>query len=795
MDLIDLISDDEYTNSRQAHVPDDRMCSPITSPSSRSSFYKDSDGNIIITRNLKASLYQVCSVIPQYFDTTETGVCSFVRLSTDVPDMTTNGSDDYVLHRVCNDTSFSLRFQPARRSTVLSSTGSGSHPVIRKTAVCRGIKCCVKSLPICSKETRVPAHTGDILQIAGREGSTARGNYVDQEFELARQVFFFAQAHFPVQCKHHGLKTPRSATMGHEEKQTRLPNWVFRPGKVLYQAGPTSCKSMFGTSRLPDFIGCCHFGKPGVRDPQRCDIRTLPPTLQNCNGRLVADLIHSAYLGNPPLPSASDIDKCPPLSRATRSKLCQRGVHGYEVSPLQVIPCNVKYHYLFDNSGCVPKWVLVIGVGTHTHARPPLRPSPAEVRNVVARSYLGNNHITTGELCEEVRSTLRKSAPHDSVRTLHRKLLCESFPYGRSLSSLLERYLASISSDKQEYIIDVIDEREADKHRCITDQVGVVVLLCNEGLLKRCVPNPFFGCDGTFSTVQCKADGLVFELTSIVAKDLETGRIYSVMRQLSSRKTVAARKVLFSCFLKKLRILGVEDPLLASPSNRISFSTDFETTFGIAFCQALTEVFRPDDDMGDIWETYVRLVCFGCDVHAKRAILGKLNITDQHHLYTWAIGTRSVSYVEQVDEALTTMLQLGGKWASFASWINGNKVAHVLWFQVFHKQGWRSHPQQMVMWSTNGNESMHARIKGTTEYLMTNGQGLPALSLVNLLERLDTTDLSNLIGGMQYTSIPLWRRSLRLKKRKLHDDKIVIDGHTVHASEPKRSKISSSVFH
>lgn len=301
---------------------------------------------------------------------------------------------------------------------------------------------------------------------------------------------------------------------------------------------------------------------------------------------------------------------------------------------------------------------------------------------------------------------------------------------------------------------------------------------------------PFLGCDGTFSTVNTTADNLHFELTSIAAKDLDTGRMYSVMGELATRKTVVARKVLFDYFLRKLNSYGLEDPLGSSPSHRVSFSTDFETTFGISFCQALCQTFRPHQDMAEIWESYFPMVCFSCDVHEKRAILKKVTVTENHCLFFCAVGTRLVTHSQQVDDALTCMHDLGGQWATFEAWLNQNKVAHVLWFQVFHKQGYRAHPQQLVLWRTNGNEAMHSLIKRNTDYLITNGRGLPALELVQLLEKMDNTDLENFIAlyGVQFTTSPLWKRPYRNFKRKSQDGKVCIDGDIFQVSELKRRK-------
>lgn len=113
-------------------------------------------------------------------------------------------------------------------------------------------------------------------------------------------------------------------------------------------------------------------------------------------------------------------------------------------------------------------------------------------------------------------------------------------------------------------------------------------------------------------------------MVTILARDATTGCHFAVARMLSSRKTVAARRTLFTLLIARFREHGMEDPLTAHGERRIYLPTGFETNFGIAFCQSLCTIFHPDTDMSVHWSTFVPLTCFGCDVHAKIIVLRKL---------------------------------------------------------------------------------------------------------------------------------------------------------------------------
>lgn len=139
-----------------------------------------------------------------------------------------------------------------------------------------------------------------------------------------------------------------------------------------------------------------------------------------------------------------------------------------------------------------------------------------------------------------------------------------------------------------------------------TDQIGVVGMLRNDELLRVAVNSSQIGCDGTFKTVLCYDNNVEYELVSIMEKDVQKGNTFAVYRQISTRKTVDARRTRFIYALRKLKSFGFVEPKIADVGKRLSFSSDFETTFGIVFAPALCEVYHPRDNVEIWWEGYVR---------------------------------------------------------------------------------------------------------------------------------------------------------------------------------------------
>ena len=199
-----------------------------------------------------------------------------------------------------------------------------------------------------------------------------------------------------------------------------------------------------------------------------------------------------------------------------------------------------------------------------------------------------------------------------------------------------------MQNEASSYVWSIYDERLRDEGRETMDQVGVVIVMGNKDLLRRSVSAPHYGCDGTFYMVSQSGDLLSYELVSFTCNDPLTGRMYCPFRAIASRKTTGARRVMFVAFIRALKNVGLQDPLLCSPVKRLTISTDFETTFALCAGEQFAKFFRPGSDLTETSMRYVEKVCFGCSVHAKRMILEKINISTERHLYLWVLGTRTV---------------------------------------------------------------------------------------------------------------------------------------------------------
>lgn len=97
-----------------------------------------------------------------------------------------------------------------------------------------------------------------------------------------------------------------------------------------------------------------------------------------------------------------------------------------------------------------------------------------------------------------------------------------------------------------EYVVEIKDEREDDMERSRSEQVGIVISICNEGLLKPSVSAPSLGVDEAFAKVSPNNSGVELEVAMVVAKDLLSGRIYPIFRIIATRKRVAPRRVMFN---------------------------------------------------------------------------------------------------------------------------------------------------------------------------------------------------------------------------------------------------------
>lgn len=727
-----------------------------------------------VTKNITAKRIEVVQSPPLFYPCDPDGFATFVNLKSDEMKLVRQQYSVSEYTKLLHDTSYSMQFRNGRDSTILV-TGA-EYPAVRRTAKCSGVKCCSYS----SKLARTNHHGKVPHSQPVPPGDAPSLTFVDDEFQLARQVFFYAQNFFPPVCKHHGTAS-RMARNAYVDNQRRPPNWVFRTGALK--------KTVNGTIQRPDFIGCAQFGQVGVRDRSGCDIRPLPSHLQGASSAYVNQLVLHAVNGTFPRDPLAGSSPCKPLRRSHLGKHCENHVHGFEAVPLVVLPCSAIYHFLVHYEEAEPSWMVVVGIGTHGHQPPVPRPSPVCVRKVISDMHSSNPLVTVKEIRKKVSSSFLRAAPMASLRKQHQNVRGGASPYNHTISGLLQNRSTILHYGGTPYITSVIDEREGDKCRPPSEQIGIVVLMCNENLVKRSVTTPHYGVDGTFNMVVRCSENVSYELVSIVSKDPVTGTTFSVVRMLSSRKTVACRKLLFDFFLRKLTAHGLEDPFVAEPSTRLTVTSDFETTFAIALGNSLCETFHPDVDIMVNWEAYVRLVCYGCAFHAKRIVHDKEKVGDW--VMSWAVGTRLLSSKGEVEYCLDKMAGMGRKWKSFAAWLCQNTVAYILWFETYCKGSIsRRSPVFRVLWTTNANEAMHSRLKGMPQYRLSNNRGLPLCDVVRMLETVDEEDYNNVSGerGLQYNSLPLWRRTHSRGSKRNADSQVVVNGVPVSASEPKRRR-------
>ena len=210
--------------------------------------------------------------------------------------------------------------------------------------------------------------------------------------------------------------------------------------------------------------------------------------------------------------------------------------------------------------------------------------------------------------------------------------------------------------------------------------------------------------------------------------------MFSPFRMLSSLKTTGARRVFFERFFRELKANGLPDPLSATNFQRLTVSTDFETTFAVSLGLTLAENFRPNDDMANLSLVYAERVMFGCGVHAKRIILEKVESISRE--YDELVGSRNLTVEADIKRFLEYMKTMNDKCKRFAIWLENHYIARVLWFWKRYKE-MNSALQQRVLWPTNVSESQHALLKGSIDYLVTRSTGMDLMSFISFLEKID----------------------------------------------------------
>lgn len=718
-------------------------------------------GLFYITSKFKAKYVKIIETKPDFFPVHPEGfACIYKEENVLRPNFTISGSDS----------SDSIRFRSGRDSTVFFN--GSNKKVKRKSGTCNGIKACAYSISACSEK-----HCGDgpaIGSFTRKERSNDAHTLIEEEFNLARNVFFYAQANYS--CKIH---TDINDTSEYFLRQRKEPDWIYVSG----------CAG--SSSNTSGFITCKHYENNSEQCKRKCDKLFLPSHLEQVDPRYLHQLIVQAMNGEFPEPCNEAMNRCPPYGIACRKKYCDRRTHEYEAVPLVTIKCNAKYQYFSSLPSDDEKFCIIVGYGEHSHVKPPMQLQNSTTKEAVSTYLNVNPTMTTKQITNKLVKDYNRKATIGTIRKLRSTFVSKRYPFGKNLSGLIKQMDNDVLNCRTDtYVRSITDERERDLTRSTSDQIGIVVIMYDEKLLKMTVDRPRLGCDDTFSVVAKDNENVEWQLCSIVAKSEDIGKVYVPFRALTTRKTIGARKVVFKHLIDKLVSYGLHDPLTAPPHKRITMATDFETTFAIALGKVLMEKFRPGENMGKSFLQYVNMIAFGCDVHAKRIILEKLKINSNEIDYLWAIGTRKVDTQEQVIAALSKMKIEGGKWLSFANWLESNEVAKILWFQHYYKKNWNFVIARYAMWDTNANESINAQLKRSVEMLVTNGNGLSIVELVDLMKDIDKSACQNLeaVGHLQYSSTPLFQKKAKKRKNLERDDKIQIDGKTVNASCPKRKK-------
>lgn len=743
-------------------------------------FRVSESGKFQITRNLSTTTLHLLNYTPDYFPCSESGAAVLIlgkpnRLHLNVPvyeglNINSQIPGSFLKLDDSKNNSYSVRYKEKRSATI--QLFGEEVDAIRKTGICSGIKSCAYSLPKCSVSHsgyQIPTTTGSSsnFEVQGR-------SYIEEEFSLARQIFFFAQTFY--YCSIHSPKPTTVERNSQFITQRRTPQWTYVVG------------SSSASSRKPNFIGCKHY-QPGRPVGHKCTGLELPSHLHEGDYRLVNQLITSAVNGNYPEPLDDEKNRCPPYELC--QKYCTRRIHEFETVPLVHVNCHVRYH-VFVSNDIDHNFLLIVGYGVHTHERPLLRPSKEELEKTIHGTLDINPFTETRKLSAIVYNDIKKTASINRIRKVRTNFKRSKHMYGTNYMGLVRQYYSNIhNSGEKSYIVSLTDERELDRSRSQTNQVGVIICLCNYKLLRMAVSRPVLGCDGTFNVVAVDEDNLKFELLCIVGQCDDTGKVYSPFKALTSRKTLAARKKVFQIFISEMVNLGLPDPLHAIPSRRLTLATDFETTFAIAFGQALVNHFRPGQDNGENWISYVRMLCFGCDVHAKRCMMEKTSVNGNCTDYLWAVGTRKVDTEQGVTSAISAMKEKGGKWFHFSCWLEMNIAARILWFSSFYKKDWNFVISRYAMWQTNCNEAYNSQLKGSSDFLLRRGNGLSIVELVEFLHVQDTNmehSLDSSTLQIQHSSQPLWRRAPKKRKRVDVDDKIVVGEVTISASQPKKAK-------
>lgn len=71
--------------------------------------------------------------------------------------------------------------------------------------------------------------------------------------------------------------------------------------------------------------------------------------------------------------------------------------------------------------------------------------------------------------------------------------------------------------------------------------------------------------------------------------------------------------------------------------------------------RSISVLYIPENTMMNNWKSYVCMVCYWWDVHAKRIVLEKINRHDEYNVFYWDVGTRFLTKSDDIYSDLPTM--------------------------------------------------------------------------------------------------------------------------------------------
>lgn len=81
-------------------------------------------------------------------------------------------------------------------------------------------------------------------------------------------------------------------------------------------------------------------------------------------------------------------------------------------------------------------------------------------------------------------------------------------------------------------------------------------------------------------------------------------------------------------------------------------------------------------------------------------------------------------------------------------------------------------------------------MKSCPQYYLSNGRGIQLVDVLSMVRTMDISDWDNLSGthGIQYSSVPIWRRPLQIRHKRANDISVVVNGAALSAGYPRSAK-------